>query len=98
MGHLVSDEGLAPLHKNIKAILDFPEPNTVKQVHRFLGMVNFYRKFIPGCSVVARPLSQLLKSKKSSWTTECQKSFEHLKHVLTTPPILAYPDFSYTNF
>ena len=94
LGHMISPTGLAPIQDHIQAILDYPIPTTVKQVHRFLGMINFYRRFIPNCSVISKPLSQVLKGKKLVWTSECQESFEKLRNCLVTPPILSYPDFS----
>ena len=94
LGHMVSADGLSPNTEYIKAVLEYPVPTTVKQVHSFLGMVNFYRRFIANCSVISRPLSQLLKSKKLEWTQECQDSFERLKTCLVNPPILSYPDYS----
>ena len=93
LGHEVSVDGLKPDAKNVQAIVDFPTPKTVRQVHRFMGMVNFYRRFIPMCSVVARPLNKLLGSKRLHWTTECQAAFDKLREALTSPPILSYPDF-----
>ena len=93
LGHMISSEGLAPLEDNIKAILDFPVPTTVKHVHQFLGMVNFYRRFIANCSTLSKPLSNLLSKGKLEWTNECQSAFDLLKHKLTSPPILVSPDF-----
>ena len=93
LGHLVSANGLSPLPENIEAIVNFKPPRSIKSVQRFLGMINFYRRFIPDCSVIARPLSSLLSSKRLLWTDECQKSFDTLKSLLVTPPVLSFPNF-----
>ena len=93
LGHQVSVDGLTPDLKNVQAIVDFPVPRTVRQVHQFMGMVNFYRRFIPNCSVIARPLNKLLGGKRLQWTSECQSAFDQLREALVSPPVLSYPDF-----
>ena len=96
LGHEVSVKGLKPLKSNIQGILNFLEPKTVRQVHRFVGMVNFYRRFIPNCSIIMKPLNQLLSQStgKFLWTSECRTAWKQLKDLLINPPILSYPDFS----
>ncbi|MEL7520029.1 MAG: RNase H-like domain-containing protein [Cyanobacteria bacterium J06553_1] len=93
LGHIVSSDGLSPLPENTEAIINFSAPRSIKSVQRFLGMVNFYRRFIPNCSVIAIPITSLLSSKKIAWTDECQIAFEKLKSSLVNPPILGFPDF-----
>ena len=93
LGHVVTSEGLAPLSRNIKAIQDYEPPKTAKGVQRFMGMVNFYRKFIPNCSVIMKPIAASITGKKLTWTGGCQQAFEQLKSVLISPPILAFPNF-----
>ena len=93
LGHLVSSEGLQPVPDNLKAIMEYPPPKTLKGVRRFMGMVNFYRRFIPLCSVLMKPISALTGQKKVIWTDECQKAFQALKDSLVNPPILAFPNF-----
>ncbi|MEO1300843.1 MAG: reverse transcriptase domain-containing protein [Bacteroidota bacterium] len=93
LGHVVSSDGLSPLPENIEAIVNYSAPKSIKSVQRFLGMINFYRRFIPHCSTIAKPISSLLSSKKIVWTEECQQAFEKLKSLLISPPILGFPDF-----
>ena len=71
------------------------------EVRRFLGFTNYYHKFIPEYAQVARPINQLVSgdnaSKKKTlvdWTSECQVAFEHLKHLCSETPILAYADYT----
>ena len=56
LGHQLSQEGIKPLHSNIKAITDYPRPTTVKQLRSFNGMVNYYKRFIPKAEVLMQPL------------------------------------------
>ena len=78
----------------IEAISSYPAPRNPKELKQFLGLSNYYRRFIAGYSKIAEPLYKLLrKNQKFSWDTPCQQAFESLKNKLTTPPILAYPDF-----
>lgn len=94
LGHIVSSDGLSPLPENIEAIVNYNAPRSIKSVQRFLGMINFYRRFIPNCSVIAKPISSLLSAKNLVWTDQCQEAFESLKSLLVSPPILGFPDFS----
>src|SRR5215469_16405829 len=93
LGHLVSASGMKPLLKNIQGIQDFPLPTTVRKVRQFLGMVNFYRRHIPNCSQIAKPLSNLTSKhcKRMMFTQECRTAFETLKNALTNPLLLSYP-------
>ncbi|MCP4489168.1 MAG: hypothetical protein GY820_17925, partial [Gammaproteobacteria bacterium] len=74
---------------------DYPAPRTVTKLRRFIGMASYYRKFVPGFSVIACPLRKLTeKGIAYEWTTECKEAFETLKCKLTEPPVLHYPDTS----
>lgn len=67
-----------------------------RNVQVFLGMVVYYRRFIPNFAKIADPLFYLLKNNTTfSWTKDCQQSFEQLTKLLSTSPILAYPDFDW---
>ena len=93
LGHVISADGLGPLEENVKAVQEYPSPRTIKSVQRFMGMVNFYRRFIPKCSTISKPLTALLSTKKLVWTEKCQEAFDALKSALTNPPVLGFPDF-----
>src|SRR5678815_3259821 len=95
LGHMISEKGLKPLQKSIEGIAKYPPPRTAKQVRQFMGLINFYRRHIPNCSVIAKPLFDLLRFPKNvPWTEQCQLAFDNLKQLLTTPPFLSYPDRS----
>ena len=95
LGHIVSRDGIQPNPDKISAVQDFPIPKRVKDVRSFLGLANYYRRFIEHFSKIAKPLTQLLqKNVKFQWTDECQNAFDRLKNALVSAPILSYPDFS----
>ena len=74
-----------------------PPPKTPKEIKQFLGLVGYYRKFVPRFSDLARPLNVLTrKDVPFVWTPICQESFELLKASLMTEPILTYPDPNYS--
>lgn len=76
--------------QRIRAIVEWQAPANVGQLRSFLGLVNYYRRFISGYSAKAAPLTDLLK-KGRDWTTECQKAFSGLKRAITEEPVLKLP-------
>ena len=60
LGHLVSPNGIRPLGEKVRAVRQFQQPKTVKALQRFLGMLNFYRRFLPNIASVLRPLTDAL--------------------------------------
>ena len=93
LGHLISDEGIQPLPEKLESIAKMPVPQNAKQVKQFLGLVGYYRKFVPHFSDIARPLTQLTRKNEGfNWSTECDKCFHMLKDYLQEAPILRYPD------
>lgn len=95
LGYVIDRDGLHVDPDKVKAILDFPQPRTVRQVRRFLGLASWYRRFVPHFASASAPLSDLLKkNKKWSWTDDQEKAFRELKDVLVSAPVLTCPDFS----
>ena len=101
LGHIVSKDDIKTDPKNIEAIKNWPVPKTVTEVRSFLGFTNYYCKFIPKCAQVARPINQLVSGESANkkkalvdWTNECQVAFEHLKHLCSQTPILAYANYT----
>ena len=93
LGHLVSGEGIEPLPEKLEAVRKMPPPTTPKEVRQFLGLVGYYRKFVPKFADIARPLTNLTKQDVPyEWTTKCQEAFEFLKEMLLKEPVLKYPD------
>ena len=93
--HLITPKGIGPNKTNIEVVTSFPTPSKVKSVCAFLGLCNYYRRFIKNYSILADPLLQLLKKNATFHEHSPQhESFMALKERLTTSPILVYPDFS----
>ena len=79
--------------EKLESIAKMPIPQNAKQVKQFLGLVGYYRKFVPHFSDIARPLTQLTRKNEGfNWSTECDKCFHMLKDYLQEAPILRYPD------
>jgi hypothetical protein len=96
LGHKVSAKGALPLQGNVKAILDFPQPQSVKQLQGFLGSVNFYRRFLPGAARFLKPLTDSLKGSPKptalvQWSPEMVKAFKTAKAAVATATHLVHP-------
>ena len=94
LGHIVSKEGIQVDQDKIEVIRSYKPMKNVKEVRRFLGMLQFVKKFIKNYADIARPLYDLTKKDlKYNWTENCQNAFQTLKDALISPPILAYPRY-----
>lgn len=95
LGHIVSSKGVQPDPKNTEAVILFPTPTDIKELRQFLGLTNYYRKFIKDYAKIANPLYELTRktARGYQWSSSCQESFETLKQKLVNPPVLVYPDF-----
>ena len=93
LGHVVSGKGIQCDPGKIESIQTWPVPSNATEVRSFLGLAGYYRKFIPNFSTIASPLTSLTRKRtKFCWTPIHQTAFNKLKELLTTAPILAYPD------
>ena len=92
LGHIVSVEGIRVDPTKIEAVVNWKPPRNVTEVRSFLGLAGYYRRFVRGFSVIASPLTKLLrKGIKFEWTDNCQNSFEKLKEMLVEAPVLMQP-------
>ena len=93
LGHVLSARGCSPLVKHTAAISDFPVPDDKPALQRFLGMVNFYRKFLRGAARILAPLTDALKGpgKSLTWTPILEAAFHHAKDLLIKVPELTHP-------
>ena len=93
LGHEISEEGIQPLQKKVLTIKQAPAPKTVDQLESFLGMINYYGKFIPNLSTLAAPLNQLRqKNKPWKWESQEETAFKQLKEALVSTKILVHYD------
>ncbi|UYV63592.1 K02A2.6-like, partial [Cordylochernes scorpioides] len=103
LGHIISHNQLKPDPGKVKSIQDFPRPDTVKKVRQFMGLANYYRKFVKDFSKISFPLVRLTrKNQPFIWNEEVEESFAKLKMALSTKPVLAiynpdYPSKVYTD-
>ena len=92
LGHIVGKDGIKPNPELIESVKEWKTPQTTRHVQQFLGLANYYRRFIRNFSDIASPLSQLTKKDiPFIWTRECQEAMDFLKEALCSAPILAYP-------
>ena len=95
LGHIVTPEGVSVDDSKTRAISQIAEPTNKTEVRAFVGLANFYKRFVKGFAELARPLLTLLgKNVPFLFTRECRDSFEALKRCLCESPVLRYPDFS----
>lgn len=90
LGHIIQKNSVSPLKDNLISVRNFPTPKTRKNIRQFLGKINFYNKYIPNSSIILDPLHNLLrKGQHFTWSGKCQESFENIKKLLCSQPVLA---------
>ena len=93
LGHLISGEGIKPLPEKLESIKEMPPPTTPKEVKQVLGLIGYYKKFVPRFANVAMSLTNLMRlDQPFEWSDKCQASFKLLKEALVKEPILRFPD------
>jgi hypothetical protein len=95
LGHIITSSGVKPDERKVEAVKNFPVPTTTQKLKSFLGLAGYYRRFIPDFSKIAKPLTELLKKNTPYvWNEKTESAFNTLKELLTTEPLLQYPDFN----
>ncbi|GFW23549.1 retrovirus-related Pol polyprotein from transposon 17.6 [Trichonephila clavipes] len=95
LGLVISKDGITPDESKVKALIEVKPPKNSRGVLKFLGMTQWYQKFIKNYIDICEPLYQLKrKFKKFSWSEETQVTFEAIKQVITEAPVLKLPDFN----
>uniref|UniRef100_A0A5S6Q5H5 RNA-directed DNA polymerase n=1 Tax=Trichuris muris TaxID=70415 RepID=A0A5S6Q5H5_TRIMR len=94
LGHLIDCNGIQPSPEKVAAIQRFPKPTTTKQLRQFLGMINFYRRFLPNAAITLQPLDQLVATTRSSvtWTPQANDAFKRAKSILARATLLEHPE------
>ena len=95
LGHHISKDGILPLKEKVQVILDFPLPQSAKKLREFLGLVNFYHRFIKNCATLQTPLISLLTQADKlksplQWTEELITDFNNLKQALAEVALLSH--------
>lgn len=92
LGFIISEKGIEVNPDKMKAIREYPRPETATACKSFLGMTSYFRRFIPNYARIAQPMyNASSKPGKIVWNESLEKSFEMLKEKLMTPPVLAPP-------
>lgn len=97
LGYTVSKEGIKPPQYKIQAITDYPQPATIEELRRFLGMINFYRDHIPNAAALQAPLNSYLHNVKKrdktpiTWSDEATQAFQQCKASIINAALLAHP-------
>ena len=95
LGHLVNRHGIRPLEEKVQALLDFPRPLSKRKLREFLGLVNFYHRFLPGCAHILHPLNGLLSTasdcEELHWDDDAVAAFAAIKEALAKAALLTHP-------
>ena len=91
LGHRIDTEGLHTTPDKLEALVKAPAPRNVQELRSFLGLLNYYGKFMPNLATILHPLNTLLQhGRKWKWTPECAKAFQLAKDTLTTSQVLVH--------
>ena len=91
LGHRIDADGIHTTENKLQAIVQAPAPKTVPELRSFLGLINYYGKFIPNAATILHPLNELLrKESKWKWSRKCQSSFEQAKEALVSSKVLVH--------
>ena len=93
LGHVIDAKGVHPSPEKVRAIVEAPAPTNVTELRSFLGMLQYYGKFLPNLSTLLHPLNNLLREGVCwSWRSECQQAFEAAKQLLQSAEVLTHYD------
>ncbi|GAU10042.1 hypothetical protein TSUD_272800 [Trifolium subterraneum] len=93
LGHIISGDGVVVNPAKIQCILDWPKPKNVKGVRGFLGLTGYYRKFVQNYGKIAKPLTEMTKKDNFKWGVDADSAFAYMKKIMTSPLVLALPNF-----
>ena len=96
LGHDVDSKGIRPLAEKVQVIHDFPQPTTQRKLREFLGLVNFYHRFLPNCATILQPLNHLLSASVSNtkelcWDDAATTAFTSIMEALAKATLLTHP-------
>ncbi|PIK57859.1 putative transposon Ty3-I Gag-Pol polyprotein, partial [Apostichopus japonicus] len=105
LGHVVNADGVSVDPDKVDRIVNWPVPTNISELSSFLGLASYYRRFVPDFAKLASPLHAIAGNRGArkgkhvkpqpqfEWTPRADESFKQLKALLSTAPVLAYPDF-----
>lgn len=97
LGYVIDSKGMRPTTEKVSAILNYPKPQTVVDLRRFLGMINFYRRNLPHAAEKQAPLNSFLVGSKKNdkrkidWSPEAENAFSQIKNDLANATAIAHP-------
>ncbi|XP_058796647.1 uncharacterized protein K02A2.6-like [Phymastichus coffea] len=92
LGHVIDKNGLHKAYSKVKAVLEAPQPENKKQIQSFLGLVNFYAKFLPNRANKLKNLYECAGKEKFVWSKKCEEEFKWVKKEIVSPTILPHYD------
>lgn len=96
-GHIIDRNGIRQVPKKAEAVMNMKIPTSREEVRAFLGLINYYGRFLPNLSTVLYPINQLLKDKVPfHWSSDCEKAYDTIKQMIASDLVLAHYDPSET--
>jgi len=93
LGVIIGEDGVRMEKEKVQRVVEWPVPKSVKDIQKFLGLANYYRRFVKDFAKIAKPLHKMTrKETKWNWGERQQKAFEELKERFITEPVLVTPD------
>ena len=93
LGHRIDEKGIHTSAKKVKAIVEAPSPRNLQELRSFLGLLNYYAKFLPKLASTLHPLHLLMRAgQRWQWSKACEKGFQTAKRKLVEAPVLAHYD------
>ncbi|XP_043700019.1 uncharacterized mitochondrial protein AtMg00860-like [Telopea speciosissima] len=93
LGHVVSAEGIKVAPRKVKAVMEWEAAKNAGEIYSFLGLADYYRRFIENFSRISAPMTKLTQKRVNFvWSDESEKSFQELKQKLSSAPVLTLPD------
>ena len=96
LGHMVGGGRIRPEKSKVEKILSVPRPTSKKQIRSLMGLLGYYRRYIPAYSVITAPITDQLKGAKKSieWTADCEEALLQVQKLLSDKPILILPELN----
>ena len=99
LGHQIDSAGIRPLEQKVQRVRDFPHPDSARKLREFLGLVNFYHRFLPHAADLLNPLHKLLPhstkgTKSIEWTDQARSAFLAAKNALADATLLSHPQLN----